>query len=49
MGELLSFPTITREPLEPISELIAAKPELWAKLLGSKVIEENVNIVLGSD
>jgi hypothetical protein len=40
------------ELLEPVSELGAVKPELYAKILGAQAIEsvlENPNIVLGEE
>jgi hypothetical protein len=52
MGEVLRFPGRTLEPLEPVSELIAANPDLWAKLIGSKAViteVENPAIVLSVD
>lgn len=52
MGELLIFPTVEKEPLEPISELICAKPELYARLIGSQAtqaLELPDNIILGSE
>lgn len=41
-GEVIPFPVIVKEPLEPISELIAVKPELWFRLIGSKIVADNV-------
>jgi len=40
------------ELLEPVSELGVAKPELYARILGSQVFESIIitdNIVLGED
>lgn len=48
-GELIQFPIRIPEPLEPVSELVAVKPELWARLLGSQALADNPNIVLGSN
>jgi len=41
-GEVIRFPGRELEPLEPVSELIAASPELWAKLIGSQATNETV-------
>ena len=49
MGELLKFPGRELEPLEPVSELIAADPDLWARLIGSGALLDNPNIVLSVD
>ena len=46
-AEVLQFPEYKPEPLEPVSELIAAKPELYARLLGAEALEPT--IVLGED
>lgn len=47
MGELLQFPEVVKDPMEPLNESVV-KPSVWARILANEGIE-NPTVELGSD